>query len=262
MGAAAVAARARVAGVRRRDRAPVCGLTFDRPGGPLVAVAGLAGGAGTTTLALLLARQAARESVTPVLVTELSADRAGLAALAGRAGPVSLPELARRVADDDVPAETFLELEPGLRLLASTPAVQAPAEWATLDALLDQAHDAHGLVIIDCGSDRVAARPLLERATHIIWTLPATAPGVTSARLLFSSGVLPPAGGARELLACISRDSQVRVRVRAVRRLAHQRCERLVLIPHNAALARGERASDGDIADALTHLASALRRTR
>src|SRR5436305_1368767 len=43
-----------------------CGLAFERLGGPLVAVCGLAGGAGTTTLALALARQAARESALPV----------------------------------------------------------------------------------------------------------------------------------------------------------------------------------------------------
>jgi hypothetical protein len=262
MGAAAVAVRARIAGVRRGDRARVCGLTFERPGGPLVAVAGLAGGAGTTTLALLLARQAARESTAPVLVTELSAERPGLAVLAGRAGRISLPELARRVADGDLRAEPFLEIEPGLRLIASTPAVQPPAAVPELDALLDQARDAHGLVVIDCGSDSVAARPVLERATHIIWTLPASVTCVASAHLLLTSTVLPPAGGARELLVGVARDGHATVRVRALRRLAHMRCERLVLVPYSPALARGDAVAAGEITSALTGLASALRRTR
>ena len=60
MGAAAIAARIPLQRAARRDRAIESGLVFDELGGPLVAVCGLAGGAGVSTLALLLARQAAQ----------------------------------------------------------------------------------------------------------------------------------------------------------------------------------------------------------
>ena len=56
-----------------------------------------------------------------MLLTEADPLRAGLAALAGQAAPHPLVELAQRVAEDAAPAETFIELEPGLRLVAATP---------------------------------------------------------------------------------------------------------------------------------------------
>src|SRR4051812_36549590 len=66
MAAAALAARVPLLNARRSEAAPACGLAFDEPGGPLVAVCGLVGGAGASTLALCLARQAAHESAAPV----------------------------------------------------------------------------------------------------------------------------------------------------------------------------------------------------
>ena len=94
MGAAAIAARIPLR-TPARSRSTARALAFHRTGGPLVAACGLAGGAGTTTLALLLARHVAAESSVPVLLTELAADRGGLAAATGRAGPASLAALAR-----------------------------------------------------------------------------------------------------------------------------------------------------------------------
>ena len=120
MGAAAIAARIPLR-TAARSRSTACPLAFDRTGGPLVAVCGLAGGAGTTTLALMLAREVAAESSAPVLLTELAADSGGLAAATGHAGPASLAALARRVADGEVPQETFVELAPRLRLIATAP---------------------------------------------------------------------------------------------------------------------------------------------
>ena len=83
MAAAAVATRISAPALARRRRA--IGLAFDELGGPLVAVCGLAGGAGTTTLALLLAHQAAVASAAPILLTEADPLRPGLAALSGAA---------------------------------------------------------------------------------------------------------------------------------------------------------------------------------
>ena len=121
MAAAALAARVPLLNARRSEAAVACGLAFDEPGGPLIAVCGLVGGAGASTLALCLARQAAHESAAPVLLTELAASSAGLAVLAGQASALSLGGLAQQVADGQTPARAFVELEPRLRLLASPP---------------------------------------------------------------------------------------------------------------------------------------------
>src|SRR3954454_21215271 len=114
MAAAALAARVPLLNARRSEAAPACGLAFDQPGGPLVAVCGLAGGAGTTTLALALARPAAAESKAPVLITESSGERGSLAVLARRATPHPLADLARSIAHDRVLADAFVELDGGL----------------------------------------------------------------------------------------------------------------------------------------------------
>src|SRR4051794_41494591 len=95
MGATAIAARIKLPrAATQRDHASACGLAFDQPGGPLVAVCGLAGGAGTSTLALALARQAAHESTAPVLLCETDSSAGGLAAVAHASSRLSLGELA------------------------------------------------------------------------------------------------------------------------------------------------------------------------
>ena len=254
MGASAIAARIPLR-TPARSRSTARALAFHRTGGPLVAACGLAGGAGTTTLALMLAREAAAESSAPVLLTELAADSGGLTAATGQAGPASLAALARRVADDDVPQETFIELAPRLRLIATAPATHPSPDPDALRALLAQARAAHGLTILDCGSDRVAARAVIRHASHIVWTLPATQAGVARARALLASDVAPPPGGAREVLAAVANDHQPKVRVRALRQLARSRCDRIVLIPQSRVLD----ARDHGIAAALTALATALR---
>lgn len=238
------------------------GLAFDELGGPLVAICGLVGGAGTSTLALLLARQAATESSAPILLTESDTQRAGLAGLTGHATPHSLDALASQRSEDHVPAETFAEIEPGLRLVAGTPHQQTPAPPDALDALLAEARDAHGLVIVDRGTSWTATFPFHGRATHLIWTLPATSAGLVSALLLFDSDVLPPPGRVPEIVVATAREPRASASVRALRRLAARRAERLVLIPHSAALARGESVLDEPIKRALTGLAPTLRKGR
>ncbi|HEX5926038.1 MAG TPA: hypothetical protein VFY45_19565, partial [Baekduia sp.] len=86
-----------------RADVPIAGLAFDELGGPLVAVCGLAGGAGTSTVTFALAQQAAATSTAPMLLTEADPLRAGLGVLAGNMSPHPLAELARRVAEDAAP---------------------------------------------------------------------------------------------------------------------------------------------------------------
>src|SRR5438105_3052411 len=68
-----------------------------RPG-PLLAVCGVCGGAGASTLAYLIALAAARARRQPVLVADTGGPTGGLAALAGVEAPRSLPELADHIA--------------------------------------------------------------------------------------------------------------------------------------------------------------------
>jgi hypothetical protein len=260
MEAAAIAARLQLPLAARRDSAGVCGLAFDQPGGPLVAVCGLTGGAGTSTLAFVLGCQAAAESAAPVLLAEADPVRAGLAVLAGRATPRPLVALAREVDDDAVPTDTFVELSPGLRLIAATPQPGISVRRDALRALLDEARDVHGLVIVDCGTQWTPESPVLARATHIIWTVPATPIGLTRGRAQLAADVSPTAGRWCEVLAATATTPRPLVSVRALRKVARHRCDRLVLIPHSEALARGERVVSDSTSRALTGLAATLRR--
>jgi hypothetical protein len=179
--------------------------------------------------------------------------------LAGRATPRPLVALAREVDDDVVPTDTFVELTPGLRLIAATPRPATSVGPDALRALLDEARDAHGLVIVDCGTHWTADSPVLAQATHIIWTLPATPLGLTRGRAQLATDVAPTAGRWREALAATATTPRPLVSVRALRNVARQRCDRLVLIPHSDALARGEQVVSDSTNRALTGLAATLR---
>ena len=91
--------------------------------GPLLAVCGLTGGAGTTTLAYLVARAAARQQAEPVLVADTGGPSGGLAALAGVEVPHSLPELADQLAvrRGSSSGALYATSRDGLRVLASGP---------------------------------------------------------------------------------------------------------------------------------------------
>ena len=235
-------------------------LAFDALDGPLVAVCGLGGGAGTSTLALLLAQHAAAASAAPILLTEADPMRAGLAVLAGRATPHPLLDLAQQMADRTTPSETFLELEPGLRLVAATPRRRPTAAPQAVRALLGEARAAHGLVIVDCATTWTADSATLTAATHILWSTAATPAGLARARSLLDSDLMPAAGRSIEVLVATAVQRSSRASVRALRRLAARRCERLVLSPHSAAAARGELSSDDSVAHALAGLAPTLRK--
>jgi MinD-like ATPase involved in chromosome partitioning or flagellar assembly len=262
MATTAIAARAYLPRATRNQQTTTGTFAFDELGGPLVAVCGLTGGAGTSTLALLLAHQAAADSGVAILLSEADPLHGGLAALTGRATPQSLIELARDVAEHNAPAETFVELERGLRLIAAQPRRCPPASADVVGGLLSEARAAHGLVIVDCATSFTHDSPILAAATQILWTIPATPAGVARAAALLGSDVLPPAGRSLEVLVAIARQPRSPVSVRALRRLAGQRCERLVLIPHSDAIARGELVVDEPVLHALAGLAPALRRTR
>jgi Flp pilus assembly CpaE family ATPase len=216
-------------------------LAFHRPGGPLVAVCGLAGGAGTSTLAYLLARRAARHSTAPVLLAELEAG-GGLVALAGAASSLGLCELARAVDEERPPERPFTEAA-GFRLVASTqPGAPDPLPVGALERLLDDARAAHGLVVIDAGQPTTGAgERLLAMVDHLLLCVPATPAGVRRAELQLASGLLRRAGSAgNPALVCAATQHGARAKVRQLRRLADGRVDRLLLVPHLPQLAGGE----------------------
>jgi hypothetical protein len=259
MAAAAIAARLPVPRAARVGRAGERALAFDTVGGPVVAVCGLTGGAGTSTLALLLARLAASDSATPILLAETDPMRAGLAVLTGRATPRPLVALAQDVIDDRQPTEAFVELEAGLRLIAAEPQPAPAAPRDALDLLLAQARDAHGLVILDCGTHWTRDSPVLAHATHIIWALPATPIGLARGASQLNAAT-PAPGRWHEALAATATVARPLASVRALRRLARQRCDQLVLVPHDEGLAHGEPARSDRARDPLTGIAPLLRR--
>jgi Amidohydrolase family len=236
----------------------VLGPRFDRLGGPLVAVCGLVGGAGTSTLALALARQAASHSNVPVLLTESSPERGGLAVLAGRGSPLCLRELARQLDAGERPAEAFVELDGGPRLVAGAPRAAAAVEADLLRRVLADARAEHGLVVVDCGQPSRDEACVLGEATHIVWTLPASRSALRHAQVLFAAGVLPRPGTAREALVASAIQPRGWARLRELRRLAEHRCERLALVPHSRRLAQDDLAGLEDLADAVAAIAGLI----
>lgn len=232
-----------------------CGLGFDEPGGPVVVVSGLVGGSGASTLAVGLARQAARESRAPVLLSEYHAGAGGLTAITATASPLGLTALAARMADGQPPEPAFAEPEPGLRLLATAPTRPAEIADEHLDALITEARAAHGLVVIDGGAATHMPASVLRHASHMIWTLAATPTGAVRAAGLLTSDALPPPGPWRELCVAVAPAADI-VSVRILRRIVRGRCERLVLVPY--ATARDQIA----LGPALTAIAPMLRSAR
>jgi hypothetical protein len=246
-----------------RTRAPTtaCRLVFDDFDGPLVAVCGLVGGSGASTLSICLATQAARESSRPVLLAELGRARGTLAALTQTASTHGLAELAELVAADDAPASPFAEVEPGLRLVASAPARggDSPSRESLADLLVD-ARAAHGLVVVDCSSAWQAGSDILTWATHIVWTVPVRRGALTQVGSIIRSPLMPPVGKTQEALVGVVLDAKPPPVVRELRRLGSERSDRLVLMPCCAELAGGDCASISDrTANALTRLARFLR---
>jgi hypothetical protein len=262
MGAAAIAGRLPFA---RTVANPVAdpALAFHAPGGPLVAVCGLVGGAGASTLAYLVARRAARHSTAPVLLAELD-DRCALAALVGAAGPLGLRELAQATEQRREVATPFAELPGGLRLVAAArPAAAAPPTPGVTRVLAD-ARDAHGLVVVDGGQ---AGGPdsgaLLAAASHVLFVLPASAPALRRAELLAAAGVFDRAAGACAALVAVATRPVRLARTKELRRLAERHVDRLLLVPHVPELVAGEHQRVGAcLEDTFAALATMLRRDR
>jgi hypothetical protein len=266
MGAAALAGR--LALVRRPRPAEGCeasdGLAFHDPGGPLVAVCGLVGGAGASTLAYLLARRAARHSSAPVLLAELQ-ERGALAALTGAAAPLALRELAHAVEQQHQPERPFAQLAGGLRLVASDrPRPGEPVAPAALARLLADARDAHGLVVIDAGPPGGPDYDILiDAATHSLFVLPATAAALRQVALLAPGSAFDGAAATRSALLAVATHPARSAQMKQLRRLAEPHFDRLLLVPNVPALAAGRhQQAEPSLEGTFAALATLLRRRR
>jgi MinD-like ATPase involved in chromosome partitioning or flagellar assembly len=207
--------------------------------GPLLAVSGLAGGAGATTIAYLVALAGARQLNGPVLVADTGGPSGGLAALAGVEAPRSLPELASHLAAGLPLTDGIYATGPaGLRVLAAAPEFSSSSTRPQLAQILDDAREVHRLTVIDCGTlGRDVDRTAAAAATHLAWVLPATEHGVTRGGRMLDTA---PRIAAVELLVARRDVREPKAPLKQLRRLAAERQATLVLVPHVSGLEQGD----------------------
>lgn len=227
-------------------------LGFHAAGGPMLAVVGLCGGAGATTLAYLTAAAAAIESTAPVMLTDLGGPSAGVASYAQVPCAQSFTAIAEHLARGDRPPGTpFSVGEFGMRLVASGPELDAPVADESAAALLTQAMAAHALTVVDCGQlTRAVERVAAEHATHVAWVLPATTAGLRRGSALLDAIGKAACGG--ELVIARHDHESHRPPLLELATLADQRGAPLVLVPHLDDLA------DADTEDVLEQAALPL----
>lgn len=236
------------------------GLSFHALPGPLLAVAGLSGGAGASVLAYLIAATAAAHSRAPVLLADTGGPTAGLAAYTATSSPQTLAGLSERLARDEVIPAGFWGLgEYGLRVLAGDPQFSVPGDEAAIRRVLGDARAAHSLTVVDGGTlARPAEQVALSIATHIAWVLPATASGVARARRVLSRVT---ALSRPEILVARAEPGVGKPPVSDLADLADERRAPLVLMPYlGDVAARSARELADDAALALQAVGGLLHR--
>jgi hypothetical protein len=170
---------------RAASGAPIAsGLAFHSSPGPLLVVAGLVGGAGTSTLAYLIAASAAAETGAPVLLADTGGPTATIARYSYTQSRWTLPDISERVAAGErVPGPFWADGPYGLRVLAGEPQYTVQGNPDAIRRILTDARAAHALSVIDAGTlARPADQAALSAATHIAWVLPASHGGVERGR--------------------------------------------------------------------------------
>jgi hypothetical protein len=206
--------------------------------GPLLAVCGLAGGCGATTLAYLIALAAAQARGRPVLVADMGGASGGLAARAGVETVHSLPALAAQLdAGAAIGSGLYAIGEAGVRVLAAGPEFTTTCARASVARLLLDAREAHRLTVVDCGTlarepDRMAAAA----ATHLAWVMPAHGDGLSRAGRVLEAA---PAMAGKALMVASAQFGSTKTHVRELRRLADDRRAPLVLMPRLSSLDDG-----------------------
>jgi Flp pilus assembly CpaE family ATPase len=213
--------------------------------GPLLAVSGLCGGAGASTLAYLLASYVAREGSGLVLVADTGGPSGGLSCYAGVTAPRSLTEAAEYVAGGLPTGQLVATTDAGLRVLATEPRFTPQCAPAGIEMLLDHARERYVLTVLDCGTlAREADQVALAKASHVAWVLPATDSGVRRAGRVLEAADSCLLG--RELIVARHDDRAPKAAIRELKRLAEDRRATLVLFPSlpDAAVSQLDRALD------------------
>lgn len=206
--------------------------------GPLLAVAGLCGGAGASTLAYLLAKHATIASGLPVLACDTGGPTAGLAAYSGIEVAHSLPRLANALAASDRPGTPIcVDDGTGLRIIARRPALDPPADADGLARVLGDARAAHALTVVDCGTLRgPTERHALALATHVAWVIPTNRVGI--ARSAATLDLFELDGARPEVLVARNDPAEAKPPIEELTRMAERRRAPLVLMPSVPDLAR------------------------
>ena len=237
-------------------------LSSSAKGGPLVAVAALCGGAGASSLALLIGLAAARGSETPVLVCDTGGPSGGLACYARAETRYSLAAISERLAAGAPIAadELFARCAQNLRVLAARPEAIDDASREIVTRVLTDARLAHGLTVVDCATlTRPLERHALRQATHILWILPGTVSGVRRAE--HALDIVPPCVPGRETVVARHDGGERKPPMRELTALADDRGGSLVLMPHIPDLAEVDHDDALDAADLALHgIATVLRR--
>jgi len=204
--------------------------------GPLLAVCGLCGGAGASTLAYLTALAAARRDHWAVLVADTGGPTAGISHYAGVRAPRSLTEAAEQVNAGLPTGGLIATTADGLRVLATSPTLTRTCSRDGVELLLAHARERYTLTVIDCGTlAREADQIALASATHVVWVLPAGA-AVRGRQLL---DAIAPHPSGREILVARHEPRDRRRALRELRDLARHRRALLILLPSVPDLATG-----------------------
>lgn len=149
--------------------------------GRLVAVAGLCGGAGASTLAYLLCCAAIAEGERPVLCVDATG-RAGIPAYAGTRAEISFAHasIELQAGRTPEPGQLFATSTDGVRVLCQAPSLDRPLLAAGgANRLLADARSAHALTVTDCGTlTSDLERLALSSSDHVLLVIPATRSGI------------------------------------------------------------------------------------
>lgn len=195
----------------------------------LLAVCGISGGAGTSTLALLTAMYLQRSAAKPILLCDTGGPGASLALMTGKSSPLSLPQAAAAVATDALGVPLFVPLTAKLRLIGREPDLDDTLDPDGLERLLRDARDAHPVTIVDCGTlQRPVERSVAEQASTILWTTHGSPAGARRAKGTLRS---LPLSADREILAVRAGEERDATVEHELMRAADLRGASLVYVP-------------------------------
>ncbi len=196
---------------------------------PLVAVCGIGGGVGTSTLTFLTAMYVQSFASAPILLCDTGGPSASLALLAERESKLSLPQAASAIAADALGAPLFVSVTAKLRLIACEPQLDDPPDLDGLDRLLFDARSAHPLTIVDCGTlQRPVERAAAEQASSIVWVAEGSPAGARRAQSALRS---LPLNAHKEILAVCASEERDRAVEHELMRAAELRGASLVFVP-------------------------------